>query len=211
MKIQALNFNLKLEMIVKTKRLRIYNMEFGTFILAAQRGYHQTSDQVIRHSIEQTIAAENAGFDAAWFAEHHFNNYSLVPSPLMMIAACAGLTKKIRLGSAVCVLPLYQPQRLLSEIGFADIVSNGRLDFGVGSGYQEFEFERFGINLNEAPDVFNEYLEIIMKGLNQKIFEYSGKHIEIPQTAISVRTVQTPTPPIWVAAGSPRRDRKSVV
>ncbi len=179
-------------------------MEFGTFILAAQRGYHQTSEQVILNSIEQTVASEKAGYDAAWFAEHHFNNYSLVPSPLMMVAACAGQTSKIRLGSAVCVLPLYQPQRLLSEIGFADIVSNGRLDFGVGSGYQEFEFERFGIDLGDAPQVFNEYLEIIMKGLNNKIFEHSSEHIHIPPTAIAVRPVQQPTPPIWMAAGSPR-------
>jgi alkanesulfonate monooxygenase SsuD/methylene tetrahydromethanopterin reductase-like flavin-dependent oxidoreductase (luciferase family) len=179
-------------------------MEFGTFILAAQRGYHQTSEQVILNSIEQTVASEQAGFDAAWFAEHHFNNYSLVPSPLMMVAACAGRTQKIRLGTAVCVLPLYQPQRLLSEIGFADIVSNGRLELGVGSGYQEFEFERFGIDLAKAPQVFNEYLEIIMKGMHQKIFEHSSELIHIPPTAISVRPVQQVTPPIWVAAGSPR-------
>ena len=179
-------------------------MEFGAFILAAQRGYHQTSDQVIRNSIEQAIASEAAGFDVAWFAEHHFNNYSLVPSPLMMVAHLAGVTKTIRLGTAVCVLPLYQPQRLLSEIGFADIVSGGRLELGVGSGYQQFEFERFGVNVDDAPTVFSEYFDIIQKGLNQKIFEHDGKHIKIPPTAISVRTVQQPTPPIWIAAGSAR-------
>jgi alkanesulfonate monooxygenase SsuD/methylene tetrahydromethanopterin reductase-like flavin-dependent oxidoreductase (luciferase family) len=179
-------------------------MEFGTFILAAQRGYHQTSDEVIRNSIEQTVTSEKAGFNTAWFAEHHFNNYSLVPSPLMMVAACSGVTSTIRLGTAVCVLPLYQPQRLLSEIGFADIVSNGRLELGVGSGYQQFEFERFGVNVDEAPVVFAEYFDILLKGLRQKIFEHDGQHIKIPPTAISVRTVQQPTPPIWVAAGSPR-------
>ena len=83
-------------------------MEFGVFILAQQRGYHQTSQQVINNAVEQTVAAEAAGFDTAWYAEHHFNNYSLCPSPLMMVAHCAGLTKRIRLGTAVCVLPLYQ-------------------------------------------------------------------------------------------------------
>lgn len=179
-------------------------MEFGTFILAAQRSYEQTSDQVIRNSIEQAVQSEKAGFQAAWFAEHHFNNYSLVPSPLMMVAACSGVTSKIRLGTAVCVLPLYQPQRLLSEIGFADIVSNGRLELGVGSGYQMFEFERFGTNVEKAPEVFSEYLDIIQKGLKQKIFEHDGKHAKIPPTAIAVRAVQQPTPPIWIAAGSPR-------
>lgn len=179
-------------------------MEFGTFILAAQRGYHQTSEQVIRHSVDQAVASEKAGFDTAWFAEHHFNNYSLVPSPLMMVAACSGVTRTIRLGTAVCVLPLYQPQRLLSEIGFADIVSGGRLELGVGSGYQQFEFERFGVNVDEAPKVFSEYLDVIIKGLNQKIFEHEGDYIRVLPTAISVRTVQKPTPPIWLAAGSSR-------
>ena len=179
-------------------------MEFGTFILAAQRGYHQSPDQVIRNSIEQARVAERAGFDVAWFAEHHFNNYSLVPSPLMMVSALSGITGTIRLGTAVCVLPLYQPQRLLSEIGFADIVCNGRLELGVGSGYQQFEFERFGVDVDQAPQVFSEYLDIIQKGLKQKIFEHQGTYARIPPTAISVRAVQKPTPPIWLAAGSAR-------
>lgn len=179
-------------------------MEFGTFILAAQRGYHQPPHEVIRNSIEQARASERAGFDVAWFAEHHFNNYSLVPSPLMMVSALSGLTSTIRLGTAVCVLPLYQPQRLLSEIGFADIVCNGRLELGVGSGYQQFEFERFGVNVDEAPQVFSEYLDIIQKGLKETIFEHRGTYARIPPTAISVRPLQKPTPPIWLAAGSAR-------
>lgn len=179
-------------------------MEFGTFILAAQRGYHQSSERVLRHSMEQAIAAEKAGFHTAWFAEHHFNNYSLVPSPLMMVAALSGVTRTLRLGTAVCVLPLYQPQRLLSEIGFADIACNGRLELGVGSGYQQFEFERFGIDVDNAPAVFAEYLDVLQKGLRQPIFEHDGEHLKIPPTAISVRTVQQPGPPIWLAAGSAR-------
>lgn len=182
-------------------------MEFATFILAAQRGYHQSCESVIRNSIEQAVVSEQAGFDTAWFAEHHFNNYSLVPSPLMMVAHCAGVTSTIRLGTAVCVLPLYQPQRLLSEIAFADIVANGRLELGVGSGYQQFEFERFGVNIDEAPAVFSEYLDILQKGLNQNIFEHDGQYENIPPTAISLRTVQKPTPPIWIACGTARMGR----
>ncbi|MGC5844698.1 LLM class flavin-dependent oxidoreductase [Mesorhizobium abyssinicae] len=179
-------------------------MEFATFILAAQRGYHQSCESVVRNSIEQAVLSEQAGFDTAWFAEHHFNNYSLIPSPLMMVAHCAGLTSTIRLGTAVCVLPLYQPQRLLSEVGLADIVANGRLELGVGSGYQQFEFERFGVNIDEAPAIFSEHLDILLKGLNQNIFEHDGQYENIPPTAISVRTVQRPTPPIWIAGGSAR-------
>ncbi len=179
-------------------------MEIGAFILAQQRSYQQPSDQIIMNSIEQTQACEAAGFSTAWYAEHHFNNYSLVPSPLMMVAACSARTSRIRLGTAVCVLPLYQPQRLLGEIGFADVVTGGRLELGVGSGYQQFEFERFGVDVDNAPEVFLEHLEIIEKGLRQKIFEHHGKHRDIPPTAIAVRNVQRPHVPIWIAAGSPR-------
>ncbi|MBO9514633.1 MAG: LLM class flavin-dependent oxidoreductase [Variovorax sp.] len=178
-------------------------MEFGVFILAQQRGYHQTSQQVIQNSIEQTVVAEQAGFNTAWYAEHHFNNYSLSPSPLMMIAHMAAKTQRIRLGSAVCILPLYHPARFLAEVGFADTVSNGRLELGIGSGYQEFEFERFGVKIEESGAIYNEFLDIIPKGLTQKIVSYEGKHLQLPPSSIAVRPVQSPMPPIWVTSGNP--------
>ncbi len=143
-------------------------MEFGIFILMQQRGYHQTSAEVLNAAVEQTVLADQAGFDAAWYAEHHFSNYGLCPSPLMMVTHMAALTKRIRLGSAVCVLPMYHPMRLLAEAGFADTVSNGRLEFGVGSGYQKFEFDRFGVNIEDAPAIFNEFLDVIQLGLTEK-------------------------------------------
>lgn len=176
-------------------------MKFGVFVLAQQRGYHQTSAQVIKNSIEQTVVAEQAGFDAAWYAEHHFNNYSLSPSPLMMVAHCAALTKRIRLGTGVCVLPLYHPLRLLAEIGLADTMSDGRLDLGIGSGYQDFEFRRFGTRLEDSHELFAELYDILEKGLREKLFSYDGKFHKIPPTSINVRPVQQPAPPIWVTSG----------
>ena len=178
-------------------------MEFGVFILAQQRGYHQTSQEVIRNSIEQTVVAEQAGFNTAWYAEHHFNNYSLSPSPLMMIAHAAGKTRRIRLGSAVCILPLYHPARFLAEVGFVDTVSNGRLELGIGSGYQEFEFERFGVKIEDSGAIYNEFLDIIPKGLTQKIVEYEGKFLKLPPSSIAVRCVQDPMPPLWITSGNP--------
>jgi len=178
-------------------------MEFGVFILAQQRGYHQSSKQVINNSIEQTVVAEQAGFDAAWYAEHHFNNYSLSPSPLMTVAHAAAKTHRIRLGTAVCILPLYHPARFLAEVGFVDTVSNGRLDLGVGSGYQEFEFERFGVQIEESGAIFNEFLDVIPKGLTQKIFEHDGQFLKIPPSSIAVRCLQDPMPPLWITSGNP--------
>ncbi len=178
-------------------------MEFGVFILAQQRGYHQSSVEVINNSIEQTVFAEQAGFDTAWYAEHHFNNYSLSPSPLMTIAHAAGKTSTIRLGTAVCILPLYHPARFLAEVGFVDTVSNGRLELGVGSGYQQFEFERFGIDIAHSGAVYNEFLDLLPKALTQKTFEYDGKFLKMPRSSIAVRCVQEPMPPIWVTSGNP--------
>ena len=178
-------------------------MEFGVFLLAQQRGYHQSSQQVINNSIEQTVMAEQAGFNSAWYAEHHFNNYSLSPSPLMTVAHVAAKTKKIRLGTGVCILPLYHPARLLAEIGFVDTVSNGRLDLGVGSGYQEFEFERFGVNIAESGAIYNEFMDVLPMGLTQKTFEYHGKYLDIPPSSIAVRCIQQAAPPIWVTSGNP--------
>lgn len=179
-------------------------MDFGAFILAQQRGYHQTSHEVIANSVEQTVMAEQAGFSNAWYAEHHFNNYSLSPSPLMMVAHTAAKTTKIRLGSAVCILPLYHAPRFLAEVGLVDSLSGGRLELGIGSGYQDFEFQRFGTNLAESGKIFEEYLDVIPKALGNKIFEHHSEYLDIPPSSIATRPRQDPMPPIWVTTGNPK-------
>ena len=185
-------------------------VEFGIFVLMAQRGYHQRPDQILHNAVEQTVHADQAGFDTAWYAEHHFSNYCLCPSPLMMVAHCAPLTRRIRLGSAVCVLPLYHPARLMAEAGFADVVSNGRLEFGIGAGYQDFEFERFGVKLSDASEIFSEFLDVIQLGMRDKIFSYDGKHLRFPPTAIAMRSQQQPIPPLWLATGNPKVQARAI-
>lgn len=185
-------------------------VEFGIFVLMQQRGYHQRPDQILRNAVEQTVHADQAGFDTAWYAEHHFSNYCLCPSPLMMVAHCAPLTRRIRLGSAVCVLPLYHPARLMAEAGFADVVSDGRLEFGVGAGYQEFEFERFGVKLADGPAIFSEFLDVLKLGMRDKIFSYEGKHLHFPPTSISMRSQQSPMPPLWLATLNPATQARAM-
>src|SRR3546814_15547650 len=101
-------------------------MDFGIFNIMQQRDIKKSVKQVYGEAVEQTIVAEQLGFGKAWYAEHHFSNYSLCPSPLMMVAHMAGKTKTIRLGTAVVVAPLYTPSRLLAEIGMVDTLSGGR-------------------------------------------------------------------------------------
>jgi hypothetical protein len=119
-------------------------MEFGIFNLMGSRDPEKPTAEIFAEVAEQTRLADELGYAIAWFAEHHFSNYCLCASPLMMVAHCASITKKIRLGTAVIVLPLYNPARLAAEIATADALSNGRLMLGVGAGYQPYEFERFG-------------------------------------------------------------------
>jgi alkanesulfonate monooxygenase SsuD/methylene tetrahydromethanopterin reductase-like flavin-dependent oxidoreductase (luciferase family) len=185
-------------------------MEFGIFILMQQRGYHQSSAEVLDCAVEQTVLADQAGFDNAWYAEHHFSNYGLGASPLMMVAHMAGLTKRIRLGTGVCILPMYSPARLLSEIGFADTLSKGRLDLGVGSGYQKFEFDRFGVDIAAAPAIFHEFLDILKLGLTERAFSYDGRHLRMPLTSISMRPLQTPMPPIWITSGNAQTQARAI-
>ena len=185
-------------------------MDFGIFALMQHRDQTKAARQIIRETVEQTRAADSLGFGAAWFAEHHFNNYCLCPSPLMMVAHCAGLTQRIRLGSAVVVAPLYHPPRLIEEIAMVDQLSNGRLNVGIGGGYQQYEFERFGATLDHAKERTLETLDMIELGLTQKKFSYDGQYLSQPTTAISIRPMQAPTPPIWVATADPRLMRRAI-
>jgi len=136
-------------------------MEFGIFNLMGAREIDKTAAQVFAEVAEQTRLADQLGYQTAWFAEHHFSNYCLCASPLMMVAHCASITKTIRLGTAVVVLPLYNPARLAAEIATADALSNGRLMLGIGAGYQPYEFERFGVDLKQNLEMTEEFAEIL--------------------------------------------------
>ena len=115
-----------------------------------------------------------------------------------MAARCAGETRNIKLAPAVVVAPLYQPARLLAEIGMVDACSEGRLVLGVGSGYQPYEFERFGQDLAEARPMLEEFLDMMELAFDNETFSYEGKYYRMPETHISARPVQG-RPDIWVA------------
>jgi alkanesulfonate monooxygenase SsuD/methylene tetrahydromethanopterin reductase-like flavin-dependent oxidoreductase (luciferase family) len=173
-------------------------MEFGIFNLMGSRDPAKPAAQVLGEVAEQTKLADELGYATAWFAEHHFSNYCLCASPLMMVAHCASITKKIRLGTAVVVLPLYNPARLAAEIATVDGLSNGRLALGIGAGYQPYEFQRFGVDISKNLEMTNEFCDILDRAFSQDFFSYEGKHYQIAETHIPVRPVQKPIP-IYVA------------
>ena len=173
-------------------------MEFGIFNLMGARDADKPAAQVFSEVAEQTRLADQLGYSIAWFAEHHFSNYCLCASPLMMVAHCASITQKIRLGTAVVVVPLYNPARLLAEIGTADALSNGRLMLGIGAGYQPYEFQRFGVDLAQNLEMTNEFSDILDLAFSRDFFSYNGKHFRMPETHIPARPVQSSLP-IYVA------------
>lgn len=178
-------------------------MHFGQFNLLGYRARGTAASRLYDAAVEQVRAAEAAGFAVAWFAEHHFSNYCVIPSPLMMVARLAGETTRIRLGSAVVVAPLYSPVRLLSEIGMADALTHGRLVLGVGSGYQPYEFERFGQDLAESVDRTLEFLTMLETAFAADTFSHDGKYYRVPQTHIAARPVSG-IPEVWIAGDNAR-------
>ncbi|MGH6954844.1 MAG: LLM class flavin-dependent oxidoreductase, partial [Alphaproteobacteria bacterium] len=173
-------------------------MHLGLFSLMPQRDRNKSARRVYAEMAEQVKLAEAAGFEIAWFAEHHFSNYCLCPSPLNIAAYMAGRTSRIRLGTAVLVLPLYEPLRMLEEIAMVDNLSDGRVVIGLGSGYQEYEFHKFGVAIKDSHEIFLEMLDIIEGFLTRTPLAYQGKHFTIPETYFSVRPLQ-PIPDIYVA------------
>lgn len=167
-------------------------MKLGLFNLMMQRDASTTPRQIIEDTAAMVKLADDIGFDVAWFAEHHFSNYSICPSPLMMAAYCAGMTSKIRLGAAVLVLPLYDPVRLVQEIGLLDLQSGGRAVIGIGSGYQKYEFDRYHRKLSEKTEISMEVWDIIEMALSEGAIEYNGEHFTIPPSPIAVRPLQMP-------------------
>lgn len=173
-------------------------MRFGLFSLMTQRERTQTAREIYADTLEHVKLAEQMGFDTAWFAEHHFSNYCLCPSPLAMAMFMAAQTSRIRLGPAVVVAPLYQPLRLLEEIAMLDVLSNGRMVLGLGSGYQQYEFHKFGVPLESGRDILLETLDVVEMFLRGERVEYAGKHIHIPETFFSVRPIQA-RPDVYIA------------
>ena len=176
-------------------------MDFGIFNLMGSRDPDKPTAQVFGEVAEQTKRADELGYTIAWFAEHHFSNYCLCASPLMVVAHCASITRRIRLGTAVVVLPLYNPARLAAEIATADALSNGRLMLGIGAGYQPYEFERFGVDIARNLEMTDEFCDILDLAFSRDFFSYDGKHYQIPETHIPARPVQSPLP-IYVAGHS---------
>jgi luciferase family oxidoreductase group 1 len=176
-------------------------MDFGTFLLL-QSPSARSSKEIYARGVELAQAAETLGFRSAWLAEHHFSTYGYLSRPVQLATYIAAKTTRLRVGTAVIVVPLHHPLVIAEEIATLDLLSGGRLDIGLGRGYQHYEFERFGLELDEGRKRWDESIDIIFKSFEGKPFTYNGKHFTIPETSIFPQPVQKPHPPVWIVAQS---------
>jgi alkanesulfonate monooxygenase SsuD/methylene tetrahydromethanopterin reductase-like flavin-dependent oxidoreductase (luciferase family) len=155
-------------------------------------------------SFEQITAAEALGLDSVWMVEQHFRPWaSILPSPMLMAAAVAARTSRVRIGLAVQVLPLSNPLRVAEAAAMADQISHGRFDLGVGrSGITKF-YDGYNIPYSESRARFDESLEIVLTAFLQETFSYEGRFHSFKDVTLSPKPLQQPHPPIWIATSNP--------
>jgi alkanesulfonate monooxygenase SsuD/methylene tetrahydromethanopterin reductase-like flavin-dependent oxidoreductase (luciferase family) len=159
---------------------------------------------VARHTLEMVQMADEAGFSVAWAAEHHALEMTIAPNPFQILTWWANHTDNIRLGTAVAVAAYWHPINLAGEAAFVDLISGGRLEFGIGSGAYQREFDRMqpGLKQSDAYKHLQEMLPLV-KALWAGDCEHEGEFWSFPKSTSVPKPLQQPHPPIWVAARSP--------
>lgn len=179
-------------------------MRFGLFGGVA-RGKGEVGDcEAYSRFIDYVVEAEQLGFASVFLVEHHFTGGGQLSASLSLLSHLAGLTSTMRLGTAVTVMPWHHPLLLAEQAATVDILSGGRLDFGVGRGYRANEFHGFRVDPAEAQARFEEALELVIRSWRSaERFSHRGRFWSFDDVIVEPRPAQRdPHPPIWVAAGS---------
>ena len=160
--------------------------------------------EVARHTLEMVQIADRGGFNIVWAAEHHALEMTIAPNPFQLLAWFAGHTNDIRLGTAVVVAAYWNPIKLAGEAALADLISGGRLEFGIGSGAYQREFDRIhpGLKQSDAYRYVHEMLPVL-KALWKGDYEHNGEFWSFPTATSVPKPLQKPHPPIWIAARAP--------
>src|SRR4029077_2630982 len=135
----------------------------------------RSSQEIFARGVEMSQAAESLGFRNVWLAEDHFSTYGYLSRPVQLATYIAAKTTRLRVGTAVIVVPLHHPLLIAEEIAMLDVLSGGRAGIGLGRGYQRYEFERFGLKLDADGQRWDESLDILFKAFEGRPFSYEGK------------------------------------
>lgn len=180
-------------------------MRFGLFGAAqAQRGGGPDVDSAagFKDYIDYVIEAEALGYASAFIVEHHFTGFGQVSATLNLLTWIGARTTTLRLGTAVIVLPWHNPVLLAEQAATVDLLSGGRLDFGIGKGYRHNEFAGFRIPMEEAQPRFEEAIDIITKSwVSNERFSFHGQYWRFDDIIVEPPSIQKPHPPFWQGAG----------
>jgi alkanesulfonate monooxygenase SsuD/methylene tetrahydromethanopterin reductase-like flavin-dependent oxidoreductase (luciferase family) len=176
-------------------------MDFGVYLTFRNPpSWRRSIADIYRDQIADAVLAEELGYGHVWTSEHHFRDDAWSPSLFPILGAIAGRTNRIRLGTYILILPFHNPVRVAEDAATIDIISNGRLDLGVGPGNFLSEYETFGVPRPQRRPRMHEGLEIIRRAFTEDRFSFKGTYHAFPNVALSPRPIQQPHPPIWVAA-----------
>jgi alkanesulfonate monooxygenase SsuD/methylene tetrahydromethanopterin reductase-like flavin-dependent oxidoreductase (luciferase family) len=171
-------------------------MRFGTFFFFQAAPGHRHAD-IIHRELEQVEWTEELGFDEVWFTEHHFIDYGLSVDPSSLAAAAASRTRRVRIGLAAAILPFHHPLRLAEQMALVDIISNGRLDVGVGRGNRPAEFAGYRVPQVESRERFDETVEILRLAWTRERFSFHGRFFDVDDVRVIPKPVQQPHPPLY--------------
>src|SRR5437879_904832 len=198
-------------------------MRFGTFFFF-QAPPWQTHPEIIHRELQQMEWAEELGFDEVWLTEHHFIDYGLAVDPATLAAAAASRTRRVRIGLAAAILPFHHPVRLAEQLALIDIISNGRLDGGLGRGNRPAEFLGYNVPAEESRERFDEVCgrgnrpaeflgytgpagesgerfdetgEVMRRAWREDHFSHRGRFYPVPEARVIPKPLQRPHPPLY--------------
>ena len=181
-------------------------MQFGLFgsAQAKRGGSNDDSGAGFREFVERNVEAEALGYHSTFLVEHHFTGFGQVSATLNLLTWIGARTTTLRLGTAVLVLPWHNPVLLAEQIATLDLLSDGRVDAGIGKGYRLREFDGFCVSIEEADARFEECLEVMTKAWTSDTpWSHQGTYWKFDEVVVEPPSVQQPHPPLWMGAGSP--------
>jgi natural product biosynthesis luciferase-like monooxygenase protein len=160
---------------------------------------------MFEHVVEQSVLADELGYASVWFVEHHFTRgFSHCSAPETMLAALSRITRRIRLGHGVVLLPFEHPVRVAERVATLDVLSGGRVEFGTGRGASPTEYQAFGRPFEQSREIWEEHLDAVLTIWNADTAPVTmeGRYFSVPDVSVLPRPVQRPHPPVWVASTS---------
>jgi alkanesulfonate monooxygenase SsuD/methylene tetrahydromethanopterin reductase-like flavin-dependent oxidoreductase (luciferase family) len=173
-------------------------MKFGLFSIVP---WHESlsAEQALFDALEQIELADKLGLDEVWLGEHRFSRHGLLSGFFSFAGQVAARTRNVRIGTAVIVLPLHNPILVAEEVAMLDVLSGGRMEIGVGSGYQRQEFDGLGVDIDESRDRFREAVEVMIKAWTEETLTFHGRFTDVEDIWVVPKPVQKPHPPLYVA------------